>query len=218
MNDYYLIKDRCREGLVRHLEKACSKIPEIDNPGILDIGCGTGVPTMWLAGNFSGSVTAIDIDKDALEFLEKKIHSKHLQNRVKTINISFFDFTSVPGDPFDMILAEGFLNVVGFETGFKSLLEILKRQGYFIVHDGYRDHDQKCDFIQDNNCRIIDTLYLDETVWWNDYYRQLETEINQLKNVGIRDLFTSDMKEIETFKTDPYSFRSMYYIVQKLHI
>jgi len=214
MSDYYLIKDKCREGLIRHLENACRDIPRTGSYRILDIGCGTGVPTFWLADNFSGIITAIDTDENSLGFLRGKINDKHLQHKVKALHISFFDFISEPCC-FDIILAEGFLNTVDFETGLTRAVEILRTGGYFIIHDEYRDHEKKSEFIQKNNCQIIETLYLDETIWWNDYYRQLESGINHAKNAGIRDLFKSDMNEIESYKTDPSLFRSMYYILRK---
>ncbi len=215
MNDYYLIKDKCREGLTRYLENACSRIPKTDSGQILDLGCGTGVPTLWLADRFTGMITGIDTDRKALEFLQHKIELKHLQNRVKVHHISFFDFTFEPVF-FELILAEGFLNAVGFEPGFKRAVGILKKGGYFMIHDEYRDHENKSGFIQQNNCQIMDTLYLDESVWWNDYYRHLESEINDPKNAGIRELFKSDIQEIESYRADPSLFRSIYYILKKL--
>ncbi|HDS08539.1 MAG TPA: class I SAM-dependent methyltransferase [Bacteroides sp.] len=215
MNEYYLIKDKCREGLTRYLENACSKIPKTDSKQMLDLGCGTGVPTLWLADHFSGTITAIDTDRKALGFLQQKIEIRHLQQRAKTHHISFFDFTFEPGF-FDLILAEGFLNTVGFETGFRRAVDSLKKGGYFIIHDEYRDHEKKSAFIGKNSCQITNTLYLDASVWWNDYYRQLESEINDPKNAGIRALFENDLKEIESYRADPSLFRSMYYILKKL--
>jgi len=213
--EYLKIKDNCRAGLVKYLEKALSVIPKIDNPEILDIGCGTGVPTLWLADKYSGSITAIDLDANALDWLQKKAGSSCLSDRLKTLNISFFDFKP-EAESFDLILAEGLLNIVGFETGFQKIIKWLRRERYLIIHDEFRDHDKKCDFIRDNNCRIIDSQYIDEIIWWNDYYKMLEAEINNLDNYHIRSLFKSDIKEIEYYKEDPYPFRSIYYIIEKL--
>jgi len=215
MNDYYRIRDHCREGLIRYLNKACSIIPKTEYSLTLDIGCGTGVPTLWFADNFPGTITAIDTDKDALEFLRKKISDRNLEDKVRTLCISIFDFKPGP-DHFDKILAEGSLNVTGFEKGFKRAIGILHNGGYFIIHDEYKDHNQKCAFIEANNCKIADTLYLDETIWWDDYYQQLENEINKIKDPGIRNAFKNDIKEIENYKINPSPFRSMFYIVQKL--
>jgi cyclopropane fatty-acyl-phospholipid synthase-like methyltransferase len=181
---------------------------------ILDIGSGTGVPTLWLADNYSGSITAIDTDNSALDWLQRKAASKNLSERLTTVNVSFFDFKSDP-DKFDIILAEGFLNVVGFETGFPHLIRLLKHHGYLIIHDEFRDHETKLEFIRNNNCSVVDSFYLDENIWWNDYYKKLESEINKRADSDILKLFESDLKEIEYYKSDSSPFKSIYYIIRK---
>jgi len=212
---YYVIKDTCRMGLIRYLEKAFSMIPVIENPRILDLGCGTGVPTLWIANNYQGSITAIDPDRHAIDRLLSKINDRNLSDRVTALNISFSGFRASPGY-FDIIVAEGFLNVVGFEATFPDVIGLLRKNGYCIIHDAFEDHEKKCDFIRTNDCRIVNTLLLDENVWWNDYYRQLEAEIKPIENASLRELFSSDIKEIETYRLSPAEFRSVYYIVEKL--
>ena len=212
--EYFIIKDNCRRGLIKYLEKAFSVLPEFPNPKILDIGCGTGVPTLWLADKYSGSITAIDTDSSSLDWLQTKANSKNLSERLTTVNISFFNFKTDPNN-FDIILAEGFLNVVGFEIGFRKVIKLLKRNGYLIIHDEFKDHEKKLEFIQNNNCMIVDSYYLDENIWWNDYYKMLENEITNEDNSKILNLFKSDIKEIEYYKSDPSPFRSIYYIIKK---
>ena len=213
--EYHQIRDRCRMGLIRYLEKVFSMIPEIPDPQILDIGCGTGVPTLWIAENRKGLITAIDPDKEAINWLRHKINDRNLSDRVTAMNISFSGFKASPGY-YDIIIAEGFLNVVGFESTFPVVVRILRKNGYLIIHDEFRDHDKKCDFIRSNDCRIVDTFFLDENVWWNDYYRQLESDIKAIENDQLRELFSVDLEEIEYYKINPVSFRSVYYVVEKL--
>jgi len=213
-NTYFEIKDNCRKGLLKYMVQALIVVPELENPKILDIGCGTGVPTLWLAENLGGTITAIDTDKNALEWLQKKIMNTNLNKRISALNISFFDLRSDP-DYFDIILAEGSLNVIGFRNGFLKVTGMLKHKGYFIIHDEYRDHQKKCGLISENHCELTNTLFLDEQVWWNDYYKQLEKEINSIKTSQIKSLFKSEQKEIELYKSDPAQFKSMYYIVKK---
>lgn len=212
--NYFTIKDNCRKGLLKYLEKAFSAVPEFHDPAMLDIGSGTGVPTLWLAEKFSGSITAIDIDNSALDWLQRKAGSKNLSERLTTLNVSFFDFKSDP-HKFDIILAEGFLNVVGFETGFPSVIRLLKPTGYLIIHDEFRDHEKKLEFIRNNNCSVADSFYLDENIWWNDYYKKLESEINKRTASDLLKLFESDIREIEYYKSDPSPFRSIYYTIKK---
>lgn len=212
---YYQIKDNCRNGLSKYMAKTVSLLSEINNPKILDIGCGTGVTTIWLAENYGGIITAIDTDESALKWLNAKISAKNLKNQINTINISFFDLNTEPCY-FDIVLAEGFLNIIGFENGFVKVIDIIKEGGYFIIHDEFKDHWKKCDFIRNNYCDLIDTIFLDETVWWKDFYKQLEAQINTL-NVKQREyLFPSELKEIQLYKKDRLPFRSIYYIVKKL--
>ena len=212
-DDYYNIKDQCRAGLLSYLNKACLKIPKAYNSRMLDVGCGTGVPTLWLAEHFAGTVTAIDMDCNATAFLQSKIIERNLQNRVKVLNLSFLDYKSEAED-FDIILAEGCLHVIGFESGFVSAIKILKSGGYFIIHDEHSNHLEKRDFIQKNNCGIIETLYLDEYIWWDEYYRPLEIEIRRIKDKKLLDLFQSDMQEIKNYRSGPSRFRSIYYVVK----
>lgn len=211
---YFRIKDFCRKNLIRYLEEAFCKIPPVENPHILDIGCGTGVPTLWLAENTDGNITAVDPDKYALEWLKCKIRDKNLSERITVLNLSFFDYKPSP-ESFDIIIAEGFLNVVGFEMGFRRVTGLLRKGGFFVIHDEVRDHERKCEFIRECNCNLTHTLFLDEVVWWNDYYRLLESEINSPLNDGIKDLFKSDLDEIAYYRVNPAAFRSVYYIVQK---
>jgi cyclopropane fatty-acyl-phospholipid synthase-like methyltransferase len=214
IKEYYQIKDNCRTGLLKYMAKAVSLLPKAINPKILDIGCGTGVPTIWFVENYGGIITAIDTDISALEWLQAKIIDKDLENQITVINISFFDLKSEPCF-FDIILAEGFLNVIGFEQGFVKVFDMLKAGGYFVIHDEYKDHEKKCEFIKKHNCDLIGTVFLDESVWWNHYYRQLEAEINSLNIRRIKLLFEPELKEIELYKLDPSPFKSMYYIVKR---
>ena len=214
LKEYYQIKDKCRAGLLKYMAEALSLLPKISNPEVLDIGCGTGVPTIWLTENYGGIVTAIDAEKSALDWLNEKVIDKKLENKITTINISFFDLKAELFY-FDIILAEGFLNIIGFEPGFVRLVEMLKGGGYFVIHDEYKDHEKKCDFIRKNHCDLVGTEFLDESVWWNDYYKQLEEEIESLDVIQRKDLFKAELNEIELYKKDPSPFRSIYYVVRR---
>lgn len=214
MNEYFKIKEYCRNGLIKHLENTCKVIPRFKNYEMLDIGCGSGVPTIWLAENFQGCISAIDNDFQSIEYLQHKINERKLQHKVKPICLSFDEFKFMDNQ-FDIILAEGFLNVVGFEIGFEILIKKVKSGGYFIIHDEHKDNDSKIAIIQENNCEIVSTNYLDETIWWNDFYCQLEIKINNIENDNLKSLFLNEVKEIELYKKNPSQFKSIYYVVLK---
>jgi len=212
--EYFNIKDSCRKGLLKYLSKAISIIPIIEKPLILDVGCGSGVPTIALAESLNGIVTAVDVDTKPLIRLEEKAKELNLSNRITIVNSSLFDI-KFEENQFDIILLEGFLNVTGFEKGFSEVIKLLKRNRYIIVHDDFRNHSKKTKFIENNNCKVLKSLWLDEQVWWNDYYKCLEKEAKAIKNKKLLELFETDLREIKLFKQDSSQFKSIYYVIVK---
>jgi hypothetical protein len=59
------------------------------------------------------------------------------------------------------------------------------------------------------------TVFLDQKVWWNNYYKQLEEGIESLDIVQKKDLFKTELNEIELYKKEPSSFRSIYYFARR---
>jgi 2-polyprenyl-3-methyl-5-hydroxy-6-metoxy-1,4-benzoquinol methylase len=210
--EYFDIKDNCRKGLLKYLEKAISIIPIIENPQILDAGCGSGVPTLLLAEKFNGKIMAIDSDTKSIAVLREKVQELSLSNKVNPSNCSLFDITA-NNNQFDLILAEGLLNVVGFQKGFLKIIKLLKRNGFIIIHDEYQNQNKKIEFVEKNGCKILNSFVLDEQIWWNDYFKPLEKEINSSSNKEFLKLFSSDLGEIEMFKKNSSNYISTYYII-----
>lgn len=210
---YLMIKDECREGLTKYLYEALYRIPEINSPKILDMGCGTGVTTLLLAEKFNGSIFGIDTDEKSISWLQQKIISLNLTDRVfaKVASALDSDFESFS---FDIILAEGLLNIIGFEKGLSIAKKYLKKNGYFIIHDELKNHNEKIRIFETYSFELIYFSELDEKIWWNDYYKCLENQINSCKDKALLKLFQSDLSEIDMFRKDPSPFKSVYYVLQ----
>jgi ubiquinone/menaquinone biosynthesis C-methylase UbiE len=112
-------KDRIRKRLLKYTRKAFRMLPQLDKPRILDIGCGSGIPTMELARLSDGEIIGLDIDQDMLEVLRGNVEKAGLSDRVKIMNCSLFDM-KFPDESFDIIWAEGSIPVIGFKKGFNS--------------------------------------------------------------------------------------------------
>ncbi len=80
--------DNIRKRLLKYTRKAFRMLPQIDKPRILDIGCGSGVPTLELARLSQGEIVGIDIDQPALDKLTSKIKEAGLTDRVQGVNCS----------------------------------------------------------------------------------------------------------------------------------
>jgi ubiquinone/menaquinone biosynthesis C-methylase UbiE len=208
------IKDLCRGKLSRYLIQAISVLPRLNNPLILDMGCGSGVPTLILAEHFNSTIYAADTDEAALTRLEEKIRNSNLADRIIVMHRSVYDL-DFADTCFDIIVAEGLLNIIGFEAGLSLADRFIKGNGYFIIHDEYAHPDEKAGIIQRSGYRLFHSFKLDEQVWWNDYYRCLEEKLESLDQKTTSALFTNEMKEIRLYKEQPLLFRSAYYILKK---
>ena len=111
LNSYRIEKDNIRENLNKYTRKAFGFLPKIKNPCILDVGCGSGVPTIELANISGGHVTGIDIDETALVLLNRKIQQMGLNDRVTVVKNSIHNM-DFPECSFDIIWAEGSLFVI----------------------------------------------------------------------------------------------------------
>ncbi len=117
---------------------------------------------------------------------------------------------------YDLVLAEGFLNMVGFEKGMTRILPLLKERGFLILHDEEKNQAEKEILIQQMGGQILDSFVLDPTIWWQHYYQCLDQAIASIEDEDIRKLFCGDLKEIAAYRKDPAAFRSRYSVIQKI--
>ena len=212
-------KEAIRRSLCKYTKEAFDMLPLIEKPRILDIGCGSGVPTLELAGLCSGHITGLDIDQVMLERLERKICEKVLQGRVRTLKCSLLDM-DFPDESFDIIWAEGSISVIGFERGLKEWRRFIKINGFLVVHDDLGDLAKKLQLATDSGYEVLDYFILNEDIWWDEYYAPLEKIITQRRaeyagNPEILSEFKSDEVEIDMYKKDPARFRSVFFIMKK---
>ena len=101
---FALLRDKIRKRLLRYTRKAFRMIPQIDRPRILDIGCGSGIPTLELAKLSRGEVIGIDIDQPALDKSIRSIAEAGISKRVQALNRSMLDM-DFPEESFDITRA-----------------------------------------------------------------------------------------------------------------
>ncbi|KQC11665.1 MAG: hypothetical protein APR63_12275 [Desulfuromonas sp. SDB] len=207
-----ILTDQCRENLTSYTVQAFNKIHKIHRPVILDIGCGTGVPSIALLREIDDAfVVAVDQDEESLSWFRQKIDKLGFTERLKLIQASFFQ-TEKYQQKFDLILAEGILHIVGFQSGFLILKEMLENNGYMIIHDEKKDIQKKKNIFNLNNFEIIDCFELDRNIWWNDYFKCLEKSLSDLDD---KQLFREEMNYIREFKKSPELFESVYFVLKK---
>ena len=211
--------EQLRAGFLKYTRKAFGILPEMDNPHILDIGCGNGIPTMELAALTDGEIIGVDIDQPALEELTEKAKKLNIGHRIKAIHCSMFEL-DFPDEDFDIIWAEGAIAPIGFERGLKEWGQILKKGGFMVLHDDLEGKEYKLKIILECGYKLIDLFQLPDDAWWVEYYEPLEKRINELRAIYGKDpTFLNAIKryqdEINAYKTNPKRFRSIFYILKK---
>ncbi len=107
------------------------QIPDIQQPRILDAGCGSGVSTEYLAHqNPDAEIVAIDISQGTLKVAQERIlRSIGKTDRVQFHQCSIYDLESIPGS-FDLINCVGVLHhLADPDRGLQSLVKKLKPGG-----------------------------------------------------------------------------------------
>jgi len=212
-------KEGIRERLLKYTRKAFRMLPRLDKPRILDIGCGSGVPTLELARLSDGEITGIDIDQDMLDVLKGKVEKAGLGGRVKVMNCSLFDL-QFPDGSFDVVWAEGSINVVGFEKGLREWKRLLKPGGFMVVHDERGDVREKLKQISGCGYELLGYFELDTDVWRTEYFAPLERLILEARfkcseASGVIEALKEARREIDMFKKEPESNSSVCFVMKK---
>ncbi len=214
-----LNRDQLRENFNKYTRKAFQMLPKLDRPRILDVGCGSGVPTLELARLINGQIIGIDIDQSLLDKLIKKIEAAGFTNRIKTMKCSLFNMEFLD-ESFDIIWAEGSIWIIGFQKGLKEWRRFIKPNGFLVVHDEISKINKKLQLITICRYKLIDKFLVSGDVWWNEYYCPLEIQIQALRkeysdDLEVLALLDKEQQEVDEFKNNPQFHSSVFLVMQK---
>jgi ubiquinone/menaquinone biosynthesis C-methylase UbiE len=214
-----LRKDLIRATLLSYTRRAFRMLPALVHPVILDIGCGTGIPTLELARLSNGTVIGLDINQPALDDLQRKIDVANLSDRVKAVNGSLFEL-EFPDESFDIIWAEGSIAVIGFEQGLEAWRRLLKSGGFLVVHDELGDVERKLSCISKSGYELLGHFNVSADEWWRAYYEPLEKRIAELRakysdDANVLAMLDEEYREVALFKRNPERCASIFFVMQK---
>lgn len=174
---------------------------------------------MEIAKQIPCLVIGIDTDEIALEYLEEKARKETPKGVIETKTSPVYEI-DYPDEYFDVIIAEGIFNIIGFEKGFRHVIPFLKKEGYFIIHDEFSDWEKKINLIEKFNCKIIEEIVLSQDIWEERYINKLR---EALKNLLKEEKSPEKEKVIQTLKDEtgyfdkhPEMFQSRCYVIRKL--
>jgi len=194
LNLYRIEKDHIRENLNKYTRKAFKMLPKCKSPHILDVGCGSGVPTIELAKISDGHIIGIDIDVTSMDF---------------------------PEESFDIIWAEGSIFAIGFENSLKMWYRFLKPNGFLVIHDENKDKTKKLGLIPKYGYTFIAQFEISDNLWWLEYYTPLELLIQGFRHKYPNDSelineLNKDRIEIDECKSNSIETSSFFVIMQKV--
>jgi ubiquinone/menaquinone biosynthesis C-methylase UbiE len=235
-------EDLPRQGVGRDIytRLAYEILPPLREPRILDIGCGSGAPTLELARVSGGAVTALDIHQPYLDELERRAAAAGLNNRITTLNGSMLDM-EFPDESFDLLWSEGSIFVIGFDQGLEEWRRLIRPGGFFAVHDvawlrtdppeelrefwttGYpsmRDIPQNLAAIAARGYEVLGHFPLPDDAWWDEYYAPLQERLPQLRakyagNAEAQAMLDESQKEIEIYRDYIGWYGSVFYVLRK---
>ena len=194
-------------------------LSQMDKPRILDIGCGSGIPTLELASLSQGDVVGIDIDRPALDKFTRKIKEAGLTNRVQAANCSMFemDFTD---ESFDIIWSEGSIYAIGFEKGLRAWRRLLKPGGFMVVHDEQGNVREKLGQITNCGYELLGEFKLSKETWRTEYFVPLEKLVAEYRtrdpdDPGISEELHEAQGELDMFNRNPERNSSVCFIMKR---
>lgn len=194
-------------------------LPPLDKPRILDIGCGSGVPTLELARLSRGEVIGIDIDRKALDQFAGKIKEAGLANRVKAIYCSMLNM-EFADESFDIIWSEGSISVIGFERGIREWKRFLKPGGFMVIHDEQGIINEKLEQVSNCGYELLGSFTLNEDVWWKEYFAPLEewiagSQARHTDDPRVLEEYRQAQGELDMFRRHPERNSSVYFVLKK---
>ncbi len=122
------------EAEVAMLELYCERAELVDGQDVLELGCGWGSLTLWMAEHYPNSnITAVSNSRPQREFIEARCRERGLDNvRVLTCDVNQLDMLA---DQFDRCVSiEMFEHMRNYETLLGRISKWLRPGGALFVH------------------------------------------------------------------------------------
>lgn len=187
-----------RESAARALG-LCRDLPPA--PAVLDLGCGVGAQTLYLAELTSGTIVALDNHAPSVARLNATLDERGLSPRVRTM-VGDMARPAVPPESFDLIWSEGALYNIGIENALRICHGLLRPGGHLVFTDAvWRRSDPppeiKASFDADyptmgrvedvvaaiGHCDfdLLGHFTLPDQAWWTDFYTPMQHRIEALR-------------------------------------
>lgn len=130
-------KTRLRPGGVEATEWLFQQTPLNKNTQVLEVACNMATTSIELAQRFGCQITAIDMDKMALQKARRNVAIEGLDQQISVVEASASRLP-FPDETFDVIINEAMLTMYADKAKMKFIGEyfrVLKPGGFLLTHD-----------------------------------------------------------------------------------
>lgn len=178
---------------------SCKALPP--SPTLLDLGCGVGGQTLYLADLITGSIIALDNHAPFIERLNSRLSERGLAHRAKAVLGDMADPKLEPAS-FDLIWSEGALYSIGLGNALAVCYRLLRPGGYLVFTEAvWRKENPPPEVkesfdldyptmgrIEDVEAKIaaagldlIEHFTLPDEAWWTEFYTPMQHRIEELR-------------------------------------
>lgn len=207
---------------------------------ILDIGCGNGPQTVYLAKHLDCPILAMDNHPPFLDELQRRAATAGVAEKIQ---VSLRDMRTLTKDdgPFDLIWSEGAIFIVGFKEGLAAWHSLLAPGGglavseiawlradvpaecrafFARVHPAMADVATHLAAVEACGYKIVEHFVEPEAAWWDGLYRPLEARLRSLRQRYAADaerlaMIEPIQKEIDIYREHSAYYGNVFYLMRR---
>jgi SAM-dependent methyltransferase len=207
-----------RRRFLEHTRAAYALLPELEQPRILDIGCGAGSVTAELARLSGGDVTGIDTDETALAEARCVVADAGLGERVTLMKGALFD-DRFQKRSFEVLWEEGVLHLLDPEKSLPVCHRLLEPGGFLVMHETVDWFEGITADLPLHGFALANKHLLPKRCWWTDYFEPLERRIRAFREAhgsgASAEALALYERQIAMVKSDPERFDCGFYVLKK---
>jgi ubiquinone/menaquinone biosynthesis C-methylase UbiE len=129
---WFMNRPQHAEHVINRAEKLLHFVDVNENQSFLEVGCGNGAVSRYIAEKYRLNVTGIDVDPEMIQLTQENIGD------LSNVRFLAVDATNLPFDDgdFDIVLSSGVMHhISNWLDALQEVNRVLKPKGYFIYVD-----------------------------------------------------------------------------------
>lgn len=186
---------------------------------VVDMGCGIGAGSFFLAEHTEATITAVDNYRPFLDRLDAEAANRGYSERITSREASMFEPPFEPGS-LDLVWSEGSAYLMGFENALRTWRSLLRERGFLVVTEMcwftddrspeaeryWAEHYPDIHSTDERNAQakalgfeVLDAFPLPYAAWEHFFADMKERLVELRARYGDRRAFCDCEKEIELF-------------------